>query len=84
MDHKQNSNDHLDFETYLDLLSFLDKYYQDHLQGKTNMKEWKAFHMKHNDQFPVFWVKFTTLAHKVRALFDNISEQSVDLLVHQL
>ena len=54
LDHKQDSNNHLDFETYSDLLSFLDKYYQDHLQGKINIKEWEALHMKHDDQFPVF------------------------------
>ena len=84
LDHKWDSNDHLDFRTYSDLLSFLDKYYQDHLQGKTDMKEWEAFHMKHDDQFPVFWVEFTTLVHKVEALFDGIPEQSMDLLVRQL
>ena len=40
--------------------------------------------MKYNDQFFIFWVKFTTLAHKVEILFNNISEQSVDLLICQL
>ena len=39
LNHKQNSNDYLNFKTYSDLLSFFNKYYQDHLQGKTNMKE---------------------------------------------
>ena len=39
LDHKWDSNDHLDFETYLDLFSFFDKYYQDHLQGETDMKK---------------------------------------------
>ena len=81
---ERDSNDHLDFKTYLDLLSFLDKYYQNHLQGKTDMKEWEALHMKHDDQFPVFWMEFTTLAHKIEALFNNMPEQSLDLLVHQL
>ena len=47
LDHKRDSNDHLDFETYSDLLGFLDKYYQDHLQGETDMKEWEALRMKH-------------------------------------
>ena len=84
LNYKWDSNDHLNFKTYSDLLSFLDKYYQDHLQGKIDMKEWEAFHMKHDNQFPVFWVKFTTLAHKVEALFNNMPEQSVNLLVHQL
>ena len=48
------------------------------------MKEWKVFHMKYNDQFPVFWMKFTTLAYKIEILFNDISEQSMDLLVCQL
>ena len=39
LNHKQNSNDHLNFKIYSDLLSFLDKYYQDHLQSKMNIKE---------------------------------------------
>ena len=39
LDHKWDSNDYLNFKTYSDLLSFLDKYYQDHLQGEINMKE---------------------------------------------
>ena len=39
LNHKQNSNNHLDFKIYSDLLSFLNKYYQNHLQGKTNMKD---------------------------------------------
>ena len=84
LDHKQDSSDHLDFKIYSDLLSFLDKYYQDHLQGKTDMKEWEALCMKHDDQFSVFWVKFTTLACKVGVLFDGMPEQSMDLLVCQL
>ena len=84
LNHKWDSNDHLDFKTYSDLLSFLDKYYQDHLQGETDMKEWEALCMKHDDQFPIFWVEFTTLAHKVGALFDGMPEQLVDLLVCQL
>ena len=84
LDHKQDSNDHLNFETYSDLLSFLDKYYQDHLQDETDMKEWEAFCMKHDNQFPVFWVEFTTLACKVEALFDGMPEQLVDLLICQL
>ena len=54
LDHKQNSNDHLNFETYLNLLSFFNKYYQNHLQDETDMKEWKVFHMKHDNQFSVF------------------------------
>ena len=29
-------------------------------------------------------MKFTTLAHKIEALFNSMSEQSADLLVHQL
>ena len=40
--------------------------------------------MKHDDQFPVFWMKFTTLICKVGILFNNMPEQSVDLLVCQL
>ena len=48
------------------------------------MKKWKAFHMKHNDQFPVFWIEFTTLAHKIKVLFNNMFKQSVNLLIHQL
>ena len=31
LNHKQNSNNHLNFEIYLNLLSFFDKYYQDYL-----------------------------------------------------
>ena len=54
LNHKQNSNDHLNFKIYSDLLSFLDKYYQNHLQDKTDMKEWKTLCIKHDDQFPVF------------------------------
>ena len=84
LNHKWDSNDHLDFETYSELLSFLDKYYQDHLQSKTDIKEWKAFCMKHDNQFSVFWVEFTTLIHKVETLFNSIPEQSVNLLIHQL
>ena len=84
MNHKQNSNDHLDFETYLNLFSFLNKYYQDHLQSKTNMKKWEAFHIKHDDQFPVFWMKFTTLTCKIRVLFNSMPEQLMNLLVCQL
>ena len=84
LNHKQNSNDHLDFEIYLDLLSFFDKYYQNHLQGETDMKEWKALCIKYDDQFSVFWIKFTTLVCKVGVLFNNMLEQSVNLLVCQL
>ena len=84
MNHKWDSNDHLDFEIYSDLLSFLDKYYQDHLQGETDMKEWEALCMKHDDQFSVFWMEFTTLACKIEALFDDMFKQSMDLLVCQL
>ena len=84
MNHKQDSSNHLDFETYLNLLSFLNKYYQDHLQSEINIKEWEALHMKHDNQFPVFWVEFTTLACKIEALFDDMPEQLMDLLVHQL
>ena len=40
--------------------------------------------MKHDDQFSVFWVKFTTLAHKIEALFNNIFKQLLDLFVCQL
>ena len=40
--------------------------------------------MKYDDQFPVFWVEFTILACKVEALFDDMPEQSMDLLVCQL
>ena len=54
LNHKQDSNNHLNFEIYSDLLNFLNKYYQDHLQGKINMKEWEAFCIKHDNQFPVF------------------------------
>ena len=54
LNHKQDSNDYLNFEIYSDLLSFLDKYYQDHLQGKTDIKEWKALHIKHDNQFLIF------------------------------
>ena len=54
LNHKQNSNNHLNFRIYSDLLSFLDKYYQNHLQNETDMKEWEAFCIKHNDQFSVF------------------------------
>ena len=39
LNHKQDSNNYLNFEIYSDLLSFLNKYYQDHLQGKTDMKK---------------------------------------------
>ena len=49
LNYKQDSNDHLNFEIYSDLLSFFDKYYQDHLQGKINMKEWEAFYIKYDD-----------------------------------
>ena len=31
LNYKQNSNNHLNFKIYSDLLSFLDKYYQNHL-----------------------------------------------------
>ena len=84
MNHKQDSNDHLNFKIYLDLLSFLNKYYQDHLQDKINIKKWETLHIKHNDQFSVFWVKFTTLACKIEALFNDMSEQLINLLIHQL
>ena len=84
LNYKWDSNNHLDFETYLDLLSFFNKYYQNHLQDKTDMKEWKAFCMKHDDQFSVFWVKFIMLVCKIEVLFNNMSEQSVNLLVCQL
>ena len=40
--------------------------------------------MKHNDQFPVFWMEFTTLTHKIGALFNNMPEQSLNLLICQL
>ena len=39
LNHKQNSNNHLNFKIYSDLLSFLDKYYQNYLQSKINMKK---------------------------------------------
>ena len=84
MNHKQNSNDHLNFKIYSDLLSFFNKYYQNYLQNETDMKKWEVFCMKYNDQFPVFWMKFTTLTHKVEVLFNNIFGQSLDLLVCQL
>ena len=83
LNYKWDSNNHLNFEIYLNLLSFFDKYYQDHLQGKTDMKEWEILCMKYDDQFPVFWIEFTTLAHKVRTLFNNMSGQSLNLLIHQ-
>ena len=54
LNHKQNNNDHLNFETYSDLLSFFNKYYQDHLQNETDMKKWKILCMKYNNQFSVF------------------------------
>ena len=81
LNHKWNSNNHLNFKIYSDLLSFLNKYYQDHLQGEINIKEWETFHMKHNNQFFIFWMKFTTLIYKIETLFDNMSEQSLNLLV---
>ena len=81
LNHKWDSNDHLNFKTYLNLLSFFDKYYQDHLQSETDIKEWKAFCIKHNDQFPIFWVEFTTLACKIEALFNNMLKQLLNLLV---
>ena len=31
LNYKQNSNDHLNFRIYSDLLNFFDKYYQNHL-----------------------------------------------------
>ena len=49
LNYKQNSNNHLNFKTYSDLLSFFNKYYQNHLQNKTNIKKWKALYMKYND-----------------------------------
>ena len=84
LNHKQNSNNHLNFKIYSDLLSFFNKYYQDHLQNETDIQKWKVFHIKHNDQFLVFWMKFTILIHKIEILFNNISEQLVNLLIHQL
>ena len=39
LNYKQNSNDYLNFKIYSNLLNFLDKYYQNHLQGKTDIKE---------------------------------------------
>ena len=47
------------------------------------MKKWKTLCIKYDDQFPVFWVKFTTLACKIEVLFDDMSEQSMNLLVCQ-
>ena len=84
LNYKQNSNNHLNFKIYLDLLSYFDKYYQDYLQGETDMKEWEAFCIKHNAQFSIFWVKFTTLTHKAETLFDNMFKQLLNLLIYQL
>ena len=39
LNHKQNSNNYLNFEIYSNLFSFLNKYYQNHLQNKTDIKE---------------------------------------------
>ena len=83
LNHKWDSNDHLNFKIYLDLLSFLNKHYQNHLQDEINMKKWEALCMKHNNQFPVFWIEFTTLTYKVKILFNNMPEQSLNLLVYQ-
>ena len=77
LNYKWNSNNYLNFKTYSDLPSFFDKYYQDHLQDENDMKEWEAFCIKHDDQFPVFWVKFTTLACKVEVFFFIICSLSV-------
>ena len=49
LNHKWDSNDHLNFKIYSNLLSFFNKYYQDHLQDETDMKKWKTFYIKHND-----------------------------------
>ena len=84
MNYKWDSNNYLNFRTYLNLLSFFDKYYQNHLQNETDIKKWKAFCMKHDDQFSVFWMKFTTLICKIETLFNNMLKQSVNLLLHQL
>ena len=54
LNYKWNSNNHLNFEIYSDLLSFFNKYYQNYLQNETDIKKWEAFYMKHNDQFSVF------------------------------
>ena len=83
LNHKWDNNNHLNFKTYLNLLSFFNKYYQDHLQSKINMKEWKALCMKHNNQFLVFWMKFTILICKIEILFNDMPEQSMNLLVYQ-
>ena len=40
--------------------------------------------MKYDDQFPVFWMEFTTLAHKVEVLFNDMFKQLIDLLICQL
>ena len=74
----------MNFKIYSNLLSFFNKYYQDHLQDKINIKKWKAFCIKYDDQFSVFWMKFTILTHKVKALFNDMSEQLMNLLIHQL
>ena len=84
LNHKWDSNNYLNFKIYSDLLSFLDKYYQNHLQGETDIKKWETLHIKHNDQFSIFWVKFTMLIHKIETLFNNMLKQSVNLLVCQL
>ena len=84
LNHKWDSNDYLNFEIYSDLLSYFDNCYQDHLQNETDMKEWKTLHMKYNDQFLVFWMKFTTLTHKIEALFNNMLKQLLNLLICQL
>ena len=39
LNHKQNNNNHLNFKIYSDLFSFLNKYYQNHLQSKTDIKK---------------------------------------------
>ena len=83
LNHKQNSNNHLNFKIYSNLLSYFNKYYQNYLQNKINIKKWEILHIKYNDQFSVFWVEFTTLIHKIKALFDNMSKQLVNLFICQ-
>ena len=39
LNHKQDNNNHLNFKIYLNLLNFFDKYYQNHLQSKTDIKK---------------------------------------------
>ena len=82
LNHKWDSNDHLNFKIYSDLLSYLNKYYQDYLQDETDIKELKTFCMKHNNQFPVFWIEFTTLTCKIKMLFNSIFKQLLNLLIY--